>query len=282
MECTRHENAVDFLAQVGPLLEAAEPMSTLMLGTALRLTRQTEPPKIAPFLFTARQNGAPALAALMTPPHPLVLHAFSNPAQEAFERLAAVLAEDGFAVTRAVGPDALAARFSAAWASKHPCSCELDTRMRVFKLDAVTAPLWSAGRLRAATNDDAELVVRWRDAFHREAMGNEGDPEQLRERTLRDLAAGDIFLWDDGGPVSMATKARPTQRGVTVNGVYTPPELRGQGYASSCVAALSQQLLDSGYAYCTLFTDLSNPTSNHIYQQIGYRPVGDINAWQFN
>ena len=74
----------------------------------------------------------------------------------------------------------------------------------------------------------------------------------------------------------MALQTRPTQHGIGVGGVYTPPELRRRGYASSCVAALSQRLLDAGFEYCTLYTDLSNPTSNDIYQQIGYRPVGDV------
>jgi predicted GNAT family acetyltransferase len=62
---------------------------------------------------------------------------------------------------------------------------------------------------------------------------------------------------------------------VRVNYVYTPPELRGRGYASACVASLTEQLLDEGHALCCLYTDLSNPTSNKIYQASGYRPVCD-------
>lgn len=60
-----------------------------------------------------------------------------------------------------------------------------------------------------------------------------------------------------------------------------PPEQRGLGYARACVAGLSQQLLDRGFKYCFLFTDLRNPTSNHIYQQIGYRQVSDVNTYYF-
>jgi uncharacterized protein len=63
--------------------------------------------------------------------------------------------------------------------------------------------------------------------------------------------------------------------------VYTPPELRGRGYASACVAALTQQLLDSGRRFVFLFTDLANPTSNSIYQTVGYRPVSDVDQYQF-
>jgi len=95
------------------------------------------------------------------------------------------------------------------------------------------------------------------------------------------VATGDIFLWDDGRPVSVAARNRPTPHGISVGYVYTPPELRGRGYATSCVAALSQHLLDSGYEFCTLFTDLANPTSNDIYQQIGYRPICDYDEYVF-
>jgi uncharacterized protein len=58
--------------------------------------------------------------------------------------------------------------------------------------------------------------------------------------------------------------------------VYTPPALCRRGYASACVAALSARLLTEGRRLCFLYTDLANPTSNAIYQKIGYRPVYDI------
>ena len=67
-----------------------------------------------------------------------------------------------------------------------------------------------------------------------------------------------------------------------VNAVYTPPGLRGRGYASACVAALSQKLLDEGRRYCFLFTDLANPTSNRIYQAVGYEAVVDVDEYKFS
>jgi predicted GNAT family acetyltransferase len=57
--------------------------------------------------------------------------------------------------------------------------------------------------------------------------------------------------------------------------VYTPPELRRRGYASSAVAAVSRQALAAGAQRCALFTDLSNPTSNKIYADVGYRRIAD-------
>jgi predicted GNAT family acetyltransferase len=57
--------------------------------------------------------------------------------------------------------------------------------------------------------------------------------------------------------------------------VYTPPGRRGRGYATALVAALSAELLAAGRRFCFLYTDLANPTSNRIYQRIGYERVCD-------
>ena len=60
------------------------------------------------------------------------------------------------------------------------------------------------------------------------------------------------------------------RKGVRVGYFYTPPKLRGRGSASRIVAFLSQEMLDAGCAFCVLYTDLSNPTSNAMYQRVGY------------
>jgi uncharacterized protein len=96
---------------------------------------------------------------------------------------------------------------------------------------------------------------------------------------VKRIAEGSLYVWDDGGLAAMAGKSRPTRFGCAVGLVYTPPERRKQGYASALVAALSQALLDEGFQYCSLFTDLANPTSNHIYQIIGYQPVADFDHY---
>ena len=90
-----------------------------------------------------------------------------------------------------------------------------------------------------------------------------------------------FLLWDDRGPVSTAMWTRPTPNGVTINGVYAPGARRSRGYASACVAALSQRMLDEGREFCCLYTDLSNPTSNDIYLSIGYQPVCDSDDYLF-
>jgi predicted GNAT family acetyltransferase len=95
------------------------------------------------------------------------------------------------------------------------------------------------------------------------------------------IEEGRLFFWDDSGPVSMAGLTRPTPHGISVSFVYTPPELRGRGYASAVVGRLSQRCLEEGRDFCTLYTDLSNPTSNSIYQRIGYRALADVTDLHF-
>ena len=105
--------------------------------------------------------------------------------------------------------------------------------------------------------------------------------DRIRKRTEAQISAGRFFLWVDEKPVSMALISPPTGDSQMVGGVYTPPALRGKGYATSCVAKLSQRVLDSGVPSCRLFTDLANPTSNKIYARIGYHPVADFEHYLF-
>jgi hypothetical protein len=123
--------------------------------------------------------------------------------------------------------------------------------------------------------------------FQQEALQEEAVPDRLEQSVEAFLSADPalrgLALWEvDGSPVSMAGYTGPTPHGIRVSYVYTPAEHRRKGYASACVAALSQQLLDRGFDFCFLFTDLHNPTSNHIYQQIGYQPVVDVDSYRFS
>ena len=152
---------------------------------------------------------------------------------------------------------------------------------RVYELRRVIPPEPPIpGALRVATEDDLPLMSEWVWGFIQDA-GLEGTVEGAREIAELRIADRDLFIWEDGGPVSTVTKTRHSTHGIVVSLVYTPPAHRNRGYASAAVAALSQQLLDAGWEFCALFTDLANPTSNSIYQRIGYRPVADFDEYIF-
>jgi ribosomal protein S18 acetylase RimI-like enzyme len=94
-------------------------------------------------------------------------------------------------------------------------------------------------------------------------------------------AAGREIRVSRGADVE-AFRERVPPNGIRVNAVYTPPRLRGRGYATACVAALSSAQLRAGRRYCFLFTDLANSTANEIYQRIGYVAVGDVDQHEFS
>ena len=104
--------------------------------------------------------------------------------------------------------------------------------------------------------------------------------EEVVDARLDGSSGGLVLWWHDGVPVSMAGFGGPTPNGNRVGPVYTPPELRGRGYATACVAELTARLLNEK-RFVFLYTDLANPTSNSIYQKIGYRPVCDVDQYRF-
>ena len=136
------------------------------------------------------------------------------------------------------------------------------------------------GHHRVARIEDIPTIMAWYESFVDESMHMTGrlKPEQA-ERMVNENS---LFVWENEGElVSVAMKTRPIAHSISVSFVYTPPEHRRQGFATVLVARLSQHLLDLGYSSVTLFTDLDFPTSNAIYQKIGYRPVTDFRMVSF-
>lgn len=237
----------------------------------------TEPDAL--WLWVRDTDGALCGVALQTPPHPLVLTDMPPVAAEA---LAERLAADRPALPGVHGPNGLAARFARTFTTRTGRTAEPGMGLRLFRLEAVRPPAQVPGRLREAVAADRDLLVEWSAEFFAEALPDEeADPSRLVD--LRLGRPGLAWVWEDGAtPVSVAYRSEPALGVTRVSGVYTPPALRGRGYASACVAGLSQAARASGVAYCVLFTDLANPTSNKIYQAIGYEPVGDAQVWNFS
>jgi uncharacterized protein len=187
------------------------------------------------------------------------------------------IAERGVALPGVNGDAATAAAFAGQWAERHAVGVVpfQGTRLyRFFELQPSTA---SAGSLRQAAPEHRDLVVRWVRAFFNDIGESFWDADVLVDRRL---AQGHFFLWDDGGPVSLAANTDPLVGVVRVQYVYTPPEKRRCGYASACVAALSTRAQAAGH-HCTLYTDLGNATSNRLYRRIGYRAVAEGVKYRF-
>lgn len=277
-------NAAGFLREARAVLEANEAANNLMYGLALRLLQHPERIKIPPYFGVVRHKRSLQAAALMTPPHNLIVFA-ADPqlAGAAFELVADSLRQEAWPVPGVLGPNQAALAFAQAWQQRTGAAPVLTTRERVYELRQVLPPPAPGGHFRPATLDDLPLVARWVWEFHIEAVpGDPGSPEEILEANRVKIGDGDLFLWEDSQPVALAGRSRATPHGCCIGPVYTPPAFRRRGYATALTAALSQLLLDSGKQFTALFTDLANPISNSIYQQIGYRPVCDFDLYKFD
>ncbi|WP_420643373.1 GNAT family N-acetyltransferase [Candidatus Leptofilum sp.] len=282
MRVITFRNATEFLKTALPYLEAYEVLNGLMLGIAFRLSQSPPRRRTRPFLALVEGDGKLVGAALMTPPRKMVLYSHLDDCQPVVEALGKALVGTCWTVPAVLGPANVADSWAKMWERGNNRPPKPGMMQRVFELRQVQPLKLPSGKLRLAAADDFERTVAWIQGFHKDA-NIQDDLEAVELLARGKIQNGDLFLWENeaGEPVTMAAKARPTRHGITVTLVYTPAELRGRGYATACVATLSQQLLDEGYQFCTLFTDLSNPVSNHIYEKIGYTAVADFHEYFF-
>ncbi len=275
----------EFLGRAGPFLARHEAAENLLFGLAHTLDTQPDAYSLPAYLATVeRADGDVVMAAIRTPPRFLVL--------SRSEDLGApnALLDDVWALypdlPGLLGPRAVAEGAADGWARRTSQVSLRTMAERIYELSRVIPPPAVSGRRRTATLQDQGLLMEWLTAFFAEsgAGGTRGDARTVAAATLRQRltsADGGLDLWEDGDPVSLAGYGGPTPTGIRLGPVYTPPTARGHGYASALVADLSQALLASGRQRCFLFTDLANPTSNRLYQRIGYRPVTDVEEYQF-
>jgi predicted GNAT family acetyltransferase len=188
-------------------------------------------------------------------------------------------------VAGVVGPCRVAEAFSVRWRERTGAITRIAMRQRIYRTVTAHAPAGVAGHARSYRESDRELVLAWMDAFSDEALGGSSVPLEAERWLDRRLADPDseILLWEDGSkPVSLAAAGTPTPNGLRIGPVYTPPERRRRGYAEAVTAEVTRRALARGRRFCFLFTDLANPTSNAIYQRIGYEPVCDVDQWAFD
>ncbi|WP_040815571.1 GNAT family N-acetyltransferase [Nocardia concava] len=194
---------------------------------------------------------------------------------ELVERFAELLPE----IRDVDGSESAALAFAQGWARLHGTTPRQVLAERLYRLGELRIPR-APGAPRRATEADLELCGRWVAAMAREL---EAFHLGLSESALRArIRAGRWWLWeDDGRPVSLTAHQIPLRGWARIGPVYTPPETRAHGYASALVAHVAQVIRDLGADVC-LYTELGNPTSNKIYQAIGFEPVLDQIMYAFD
>jgi len=277
MTLTHYTNPQRFLDTVRSFLEENEALNNLLLGSAFRFTRPNNvDTSEESWMFAIEDKGEVVYAALQMPPRNLILSAQDGYFQSGNKLMMAYLQEKGISIPGVIGEKTVCMDFVAQWREYGKEDYQIIANMGIFQLDKVVQITYPKGDFRLGTMAEEDLITEWILAFDRELFG-EQTPESARRIAKGKLTHKLLYFWEvEGEIVSMAAGTRPTDHCMTISSVYTPPEHRKNGYARSCVAQLSQTMLDRGYQFCALFTDLENPTSNKIYQEVGYYQVGEF------
>jgi len=279
MRIIQYHQAKDFIADNLALLEQAEAANNLIIGLAFGIAAGKYPMENC-LMFSVAAGNNTILAALQTPGRNLTFYGVADAVPSAVEWLHTYCEEHNHIIPGLVAPKALTVDFARAWQKQTSIPWKVHMAQRVFQLNEVSEIVEANGSLRKAMQADKPTIAQWLIQFHEEAIGQDIRGEEMK-RAQRMLDADRLYLWEDEKIVSMAASTRGTKNGVSINAVFTPKSYRKRGYASSCVANLCLTLLAQGYQFCTLFTDAGNPTSNKIYQEIGFQEVAKFQAIDF-
>jgi hypothetical protein len=288
MELRFYDDPAEFLDVAGVHLAEQPVLSTVMASVASRIRDQLEAgvPWTAgvPCWFATFVDGGQVVSSAMrTAPfgeYPAYLMPMSD---DCAVLLARTLLDRDEPVLGANGALPAVQVFCEEMARATGKRATVGQHTRLFELGELKAPPEVNGRLRPARTDEQDVVTAWYHAFMADADEQAGrapgssphespEPDEMRRRIER----GRIFVWEvEGVPVHVTAATDPAFGVSRIGPVYTPGEHRGRGYASRAVYEVSKGLLESGARAC-LFTDQANPTSNRIYEALGYERLADM------
>ncbi|MEA3218149.1 MAG: uncharacterized protein QOJ19_4305 [Acidimicrobiia bacterium] len=253
------------------LLVSRPVVHNLVLSLLQERVRRPEPGRY----WIVACDGRPAGVVFQSP---LDFAATMTPLPEdAVDVVVDAMVDAGVALPGINGEAATAARFAGCWTERHRTAARPIDGQRIYELGVPVAPVDVPGRLRQAGTNDRDRILAWMQGFDADTGERTSERRVVAEARI---AAGQFSLWEEGEPVSMAAFVASAAGVARIQAVYTPPDLRRNGYASACVAGLSGRLRDSGLQ-CMLYADLGNPSSNSVYRRIGYRAVAECLRYRF-
>lgn len=278
MRCHLSDDVEAFLTQAGPFLHS-RPVEHNLLATLAALRRNH--PEPSRYLWVTDGVGGEVVGAAVQTP--VTFRAAVTPmSPDAVDVLVERLAAEAPDLPGVVSDAATAAAFAGRWTTTLGVPGQPLEAQRLYQLGRLTLPEGVPGRLRAASRSEIDLLVDWWTGFDEETdlerPAFDDRAAIMEARVDNDL----VWLWDvDGAPTSMAITTIRAADTVRIGLVYTPPSQRGRSYAAACVGELSRHVLATGARHCCLYTQLSNPTSNRVYQRLGYTPVAEILLYAF-
>jgi ribosomal protein S18 acetylase RimI-like enzyme len=266
-------NPSEFLSRAAPLLVAREAENNVLLNLLDRALTETNAFPGTVWL-TVYDGERLVGAAVRTPPHQVTVTRLPPGAAGA---VADFFVEHGDVPDGASGPGHHPHDVAVALAERSGGVVRHRMADTLYELTEVRPPRLPRGAARVAVAADRAILARYFAEFYAEvALPHTSDPDAA---ACGAISRGWMLLWDDDGPRSFAGSSRSTPSGASIGPVYTPPESRGRGYASALTAELARRLLAGGKRFVCLFADQANPTSNRIYQSIGFRAQGNFNIW---
>ncbi len=279
-----YPNANIFLEDCQTFLEEQEAINNLILGLSLQMTQGADAESARFYAILNDQKGLVGCAIQTSADRNILIASKEEDFESLLEAMANMIEAENIRFPGVLGPKKLAHCLAEVCAQHYGLVApKLVFDQGVYRLDAlILLPKIASGRFRFAQKTDRASILPMFKAFSVEALGEDISDEEAEKPIAALESKGALAVWEDEGIiVSIAAFGRQTKNGVSVSHVYTPPEYRRKGYASSCVFQLSEYLLSQDFAFCTLFTDLANPISNSIYQKMGYRQVADFATYVF-
>ena len=280
MKLKRFDDINKFLQTTKPILLENEVENNLILGVILHIQSNPDRYKEKYLSIVSRESEIISIA-VCTPPFKLLFWGKAEQCKNEMELLVDDIVHSKLEMSGVLCLSHHALQLVKIWQERIGEPFRTGMSERIYKLEKVIFPKTKLGEMRLANQQDLELVCMWMQEFHFEAVPD--DPmTDFEEFAKKKIENNDLVIWQvNVQSVSLASRARPTINGICINLVYTPMQFRKKGYATALVAHLSQKLLNEGWKFITLFTDLSNPTSNSIYQKVGFRPICDFQEYYF-
>lgn len=280
MTLIQDANPADFLSGAGPLLYKEEAEYGLILGLAESFASDSEPPVPALYLRLVNESKITQAVYLQSRPD---LAAVSHLSDPQISILAEFLRSRAISVGGFIGPTSAAGKLVASFIQgRSNFVSHVSMSQKILTATSVKRPRPSNGRGRLAELPDLPQLLEFLESFCRECLPHEkfdktGQTSFLQKKIL----ANRVYVWCHTNQlVATAHLARPTRHGISIGAVYTPPFHRARGYASNLMAQITQEQLDTGRRFCVLYTDATNPTSNKIYESIGYQVVAESTSYR--
>jgi RimJ/RimL family protein N-acetyltransferase len=269
MNITRYTDCKLFLHDVETFLLNDEYMNNLMLGLLYRILKSPSNPKDVLLKITAQDQ----MIVLMMSGLYLIIYANTKD-HDLYLNTIHYLKDNKIEYPGIIGPNFYCEAFVKAYNELDTHPLKLGMSQRIFVNKKVNHISYMNAKLILAQNKHMHFLVDWMYDFLNDTLEQ---PTTLSATSKIEsmIESQSLYLLEfDNQIVSMAGAIRPFRKGISVGYVYTPVNYRNKGFATKCVELLTDQLLKM-HDYCTLYTDLANPTSNSIYQKIGYVPIGD-------